>query len=79
MTTRLAKRPGNERILTAAMIGTAISMVPLGFVGHGAAFALAQMGVVALSADWMTTLQVFQMESVDPQWRSVTYGARLWQ
>jgi predicted MFS family arabinose efflux permease len=33
------------------------------------------LGVVALSAIWMPALQVFQMEMVDAQWRSVVYGA----
>jgi MFS family permease len=75
LTPRLARRLGNGWILTATTLGMAVSMVPLGLVRHWAAVVVAQLGVVALSAIWMPTLQVFQMELVEPQWRSMVYGA----
>jgi len=75
LTPRLANRLGNGWILTAATLGMAVSMVPLGLIRHWAAVVVAQLGVVALSAIWMPALQVFQMELVDAQWRSVLYGA----
>ena len=74
LTPRLASRVGNRWVLTITTLGMAISMVPLGLVRHWSAVVLAQLGIVALSAVWMPSLQVYQMELVQPQHRPLVYG-----
>jgi predicted MFS family arabinose efflux permease len=39
------------------------------------AVALGSVGVLSMSAMWMPALHVFQMEQVEPRWRSLAYGA----
>jgi predicted MFS family arabinose efflux permease len=56
-------------------LGMAVSLVPLALIPHWAAAGLGRLGIVVLSAIWMPALQVFQMELVDPRWRSLAYGA----
>ena len=72
---RLAARRGNGWMLMATSLGTGISLVPLALIPHWASAGLGSLGVVAMSAIWIPTLQVFQMELVDDRWRSLAYGA----
>jgi MFS family permease len=71
---RLAKRYGNAWLLGATTVGAALSLLPLALASHWLGVAVGGLGVTALAAMWMPTLQVFQMELVDAQWRSLAYG-----
>ncbi|MEZ4679396.1 MAG: hypothetical protein R2932_34765 [Caldilineaceae bacterium] len=73
-TPRLVERHGDGWTLMAASLGTAVSLLPLALIPHWAAAGTSRLGALALAAIWMPALQVFQMELVDPRWRTVTYG-----
>ena len=75
LTPRLAARHSNGWTLMMTTLGMAVSLVPLALIPHWAAAGLGRLGIVVLSAIWMPALQVFQMELVDPRWRSLAYGA----
>ncbi|MEA3345037.1 MAG: MFS transporter [Chloroflexota bacterium] len=75
LTPRLTARRSNGWILAATTVGMAISLIPLALIPHWAAAGVAQMAILVLSAIWMPALQVFQMELVEAQWRSMAYGA----
>jgi MFS family permease len=75
LTPRLAARRSNGWTLVVTTLGTTLSLIPLALVPHWAAAGLGRMGILVLSAMWMPALQVFQMELVDSEWRSVAYGA----
>jgi MFS family permease len=75
VTPRLADRRSNGWTLMTAAFGMGISMLPLGLVPHWSGAALGRASVLALSAVWMPALQVFQMEMLEEQWRSLAYGA----
>ncbi|MEZ4729537.1 MAG: MFS transporter [Caldilineaceae bacterium] len=74
LTPRLAHRYGNGWTLMTASLGTAVSLLPLALIPHWAAAGTGRLGALALAAIWMPALQVFQMELVDPRWRTLTYG-----
>jgi MFS family permease len=75
MTPRLAARRGNGWTLVATTLGIALFLLPMGLVPHWSAAGLGRLGILALSAAWMPALQVFQMELVEDEWRSLAYGA----
>ncbi|MAG14211.1 MAG: hypothetical protein CMN78_06415 [Spirochaetales bacterium] len=70
----LAKRRGNEYSLLMAPLLTAIALVPAFLFPHWAAIAAARIVVLGTAAIWMPALQVFQMESFHPTWRTLVYG-----
>jgi MFS family permease len=72
---RLAARRSNGWTLLVTTLGVAASLVPLALIGHWAAAGLGRLMCVVASAVWLPALQAFQMERVDPQWRSLAYGA----
>ncbi|MCB0127077.1 MAG: hypothetical protein KDE58_32675, partial [Caldilineaceae bacterium] len=74
LTPRLVARHGNGWTLMATSLGTALSLLPLALIPHWSAAGVGRLGALALAAIWMPALQVFQMELVDPRWRTVTYG-----
>lgn len=74
-TPRLAARRGNGWTLVATTLGIALFLLPIGLVPHWSAAGLGRLGILALSAAWMPALQVFQMELVEEEWRSLAYGA----
>ena len=65
----------NGWTLMVTTLGMAICLVPLALIPHWAVAGVARLGTLILSAIWMPALQVFQMELVDAQWRSLAYGA----
>ena len=75
ITPRLAARHSNGWTLMVTTLGMAICLVPLALIPHWAVAGVARLGTLILSAIWMPALQVFQMELVDAQWRSLAYGA----
>jgi MFS family permease len=75
MTHRLAAQRGNGWTLVATTLGIALFLLPIGLVPHWSAAGLGRLGILALSAAWIPALQVFQMELVDEEWRSLAYGA----
>jgi MFS family permease len=75
MTPRLAARRSNGWTLVMTTLGTAVFLLPLALVPHWTAAAVGRVGILIMSAVWMPALQVFQMELVDSQWRSLAYGA----
>jgi MFS family permease len=72
---RLAARRSNGWTLMMAAIGTAVSLLLLALAPHWAAAGLGRLGVAVLFSLWMPALQVFQMENVAGEWRSLAYGA----
>jgi predicted MFS family arabinose efflux permease len=75
LTPRLASRRSNGWTLMVTTLGLVVSLLPLALIPHWGAAGLSQLGVLVLSAIWMPAFQVFQMELVEPQWRSLSYGA----
>jgi MFS family permease len=72
---RLAARRSNGWTLLVTTLGVAASLVPLALFRHWAAAGLGRLICVVASAVWLPALQAFQMERVDPEWRSLAYGA----
>jgi len=72
---RLAARRSNGWIAMVATPGVAFSLVPMVLVSHWAAAGLSQLIYAVVSAVWLPALQAFQMERIDPEWRSIGYGA----
>ena len=75
LTPRLAARRGNGWVAMMATLGIAVSLVPLALIPHWTAAAVSRLLFVILSAVWLPALQSFQMERIDPEWRSIGYGA----
>jgi predicted MFS family arabinose efflux permease len=44
-------------------------------ISHWSAAGLSQLVFVVVSAVWLPAVQAFQMERIDPEWRSIGYGA----
>ncbi len=55
-------------------LGIGISLLPLVLTPHWLAVGIGLLGMQILSAIWMPALQVFQMELVPSQWRTLAYG-----
>ena len=72
---RLARRWGEGWTLVVTALGTGVSLLPMALFSHWSAVAVGSIGVLSLSAMWMPALHVFQMEQVEPRWRSLAYGA----
>jgi predicted MFS family arabinose efflux permease len=72
---RLAARRSNGWIAMIATLGIAVSLVPLALVPHWTAAAASRLIFVVVSAVWLPAVQAFQMERIDPEWRSIGYGA----
>jgi MFS family permease len=70
----LARRNGNGQTLMTVTLGTAVCLLPMALFTHWLPASLGLWGVVALGAIWMPALQVYQMELVEAQWRSLAYG-----
>ena len=75
LASRMIAHRDNGWVLTVTSLGTALGLVPLALIAHWAAVSLGNLGIYAMSAIWMPTLQIFQMELVDARWRSLAYGA----
>jgi predicted MFS family arabinose efflux permease len=75
LTPRLAARRGNGWLLLLTSVGIAVSMLPMGLIPHWSGAGLGRLGVISLSAMWLTTMQVFQMDLVPSEWHTVAYGA----
>ena len=72
---KLGARKGPGWALMAISTGMAVSILPVAFISHWGAAAVSKVGVLTLSAAWLPCVQIFLMELVEPQWRSLTYGA----
>jgi MFS family permease len=70
----LAARWSNGWIAMMATLGVAASLTPL-LIPHWAAAGLSRLIFVIVSAVWLPAVQAFQMERIDPEWRSIGYGA----
>ena len=75
LTPRLAARLGNGWLLLLTSVGIAVSLLPLGLIPNWAGAGLGRLGVLSLSAIWLTALQVFQMDLVRSEWHALAYGA----
>ena len=71
----LARQRGNGWILVVTALGVGLFLAPLALVPTGTAASIGRVGVLALSALQLPALQIFQMELVAVQWRSMAYGA----
>lgn len=74
LTPRLAARYGNAWVLMATTLCSALSLIPLALIPTWFGVGVGGLGVMALAAMWMPTLQVFQMELVNARWRAIAYG-----
>ncbi|HUT19686.1 MAG TPA: MFS transporter [Anaerolineae bacterium] len=74
-TPRLAARRGNAWTLVMTTMGIALSLLPMGLFAHWTAAGLGRLSILVLTAAWMPAFQVFQMELVESEWRSLAYGA----
>jgi predicted MFS family arabinose efflux permease len=72
---RLARRWGDGWTLTVAALGIGVSLLPMALFPYWPAVALGSTGVLSLSAMWLPALHGFQMDQVEPRWRSLAYGA----
>jgi predicted MFS family arabinose efflux permease len=72
---RLSRRWGDGWTLAVTALGTGIGLLPLSLFPHWSAVAVGSIGVLSLSAMWMPALHAFQMDQVEPRWRSLAYGA----
>jgi predicted MFS family arabinose efflux permease len=72
---RLAARRSNGWIAMIATLGIAVSLVPMALIPHWTAAAASRLAFVIVSAVWLPAMQAFQMERIDPEWRSIGYGA----
>jgi MFS family permease len=72
---RVAARRSNGWIVLVTTLGIAASLIPLALIPHWAAVAAGRLVFVVLSSAWLPALQAFQMQRVDPEWRSIAYGA----
>ena len=70
----LARRYNNGWTLMVTTLGIGISLLPLVLMPHWLAVGIGLLGMQILSAIWMPALQVFQMELVPSQWRTLAYG-----
>jgi MFS family permease len=71
----LARRWGDGWTLTVAALGIGVSLLPMALFPYWPAVALGSTGVLSLSAMWLPALHGFQMDQVEPRWRSLAYGA----
>jgi MFS family permease len=71
----LARRRSNGWIAMMATLGVAVSLVPLALIPHWTAASISRLIFVVVSAVWLPAVQAFQMERIEPEWRSIGYGA----
>lgn len=70
----MARRRGNGWTLLVVTLGSAVSLMPLILMPHWLGAGMGSIGILTLTAMWMPTLQVYQMEMIAQRWRSLTYG-----
>ncbi len=71
---RMIDRWGHGGILLGSTLGLGLSLIPLAASPYWYTAAITWIGVRVLSSTWITALQVFQMELVEEEWRSLAYG-----
>jgi len=71
---RLAERHSHGRTLMMTTLGMGVSLLPLALIPHWTAASTGKLGILTLSAIWIPTIQIFQMEQVNSRWRSLAYG-----
>jgi MFS family permease len=71
----LAARRSNAWTLMMAALGTAVCIIPIAFVPAWYAVGIGRLGMIAIGAVWLPSLQAFQMNVVEKHWRSLAYGA----
>jgi MFS family permease len=70
----LADRFSNDRIFTWSSIGAALCLLPLSLVPHWVAAALSYLSAMALYSISFPAMNLYQMELVEPQWRTAMSG-----
>ena len=75
LASRLTAHRGDGWVLLATSFGTALGLLPMALIPHWSAVSLGNLSIYAMSGIWMPTLQMFQMDLVEPRWRSLAYGA----
>jgi MFS family permease len=60
--------------LSVTSVGVAVSLLPLALIPNWFAAGLGRVGMLGLGAVWLPVLQVYQMELVAEQRRSLAYG-----
>lgn len=71
---RLAERRGHGWTLMMVPVGVSISLLPLILFPTWVGAGVGRLGTLTLAALWMPALQVYQMEMVERQWRSLAYS-----
>jgi predicted MFS family arabinose efflux permease len=70
----LSARWGHARVYAAASLGVALWLLPLALIPHWGAAALGYLGVTSLNAITLPVINVYQMELVEPRWRTAMSG-----
>jgi MFS family permease len=71
----LAERWGHPRVYTLASLGVAACLLPLALIPNWVAAGLGYLGVISLNAITLPVINVYQMELVEPRWRTAMSGA----
>ncbi len=71
---RMAALHSSAWTLSVTSVGLAISLLPLALIPNWFAAGLGRVGILALTAIWLPVLQVYQMELVEDERRSLAYG-----
>jgi MFS family permease len=71
---RMAALHSSAWTLSVTSVGIAISLLPLALIPNWFAAGLGRVGILALTAIWLPVLQVYQMELVEDERRSLAYG-----
>lgn len=75
MTPRLLRRHGHGSLLIRTTIGVAVSLGLMAILPHWFPASVGRIAIYVLSAIWLPTIQLFEMEMVAPEWRPLAYGA----
>jgi len=70
----LARRRGNGAMLTLTTAGLTGALMALTLLPHWVPAAMSQVSISAFMGIWLPTLQLFTMQLVAPEWRSLSYG-----
>lgn len=71
----LSERLTHGGLLIAVTLGLSGSLGLLAAAPHWLAVGAGLLGVLVFTAMWLPTLQIFQMETIEEDWRGLAYGA----
>lgn len=75
LTPRLTRRFGDGGVLIGTSVALALSLGILVLAPNALTASIAQISIFIGSAVYLPTLQLFMLEMIAPEWRSMAYGA----